>query len=89
MKVLHNCLKTLHTNITLTHFTFCETHQSLARNQKLFPESRSERVNTEISLRNIFSNLQQISTLNQNMFNCDSNESRKQTNKQTKNSSSQ
>ena len=66
--MLNNSLKTLHTNNTLTHFIFCKTRQSLARNQKFFPESRFERVNTKISLQNI-SNLQQISTLNQDMFN--------------------
>ena len=41
-------LKTLHTNITFTHFIFCKTHQSHARNQKPLPESRSERVNTKM-----------------------------------------
>ena len=65
-------LKTLHTNSTLTHFIFCKTHHSLAGDQKLFPESRFERVNTKISLQNFFvCNLQQITTLNQHMFNCD------------------
>ena len=53
LKQLNNSLKTLHTNITFTHFIFCKTHQSHARNQKPLPESRSERVNTKISLRNI------------------------------------
>ena len=53
MKCINNSLKTVHTNITLTHFKFCKTHQSLARNQKLFLKSRSQRVNTTISLRNI------------------------------------
>ena len=37
---MNNSFKTLHKNISSTHFIFCKTHQSLARNQKLFPESR-------------------------------------------------
>ena len=46
--------KTLHTNITSTHTIFYKTHQSLAGNQKLYPEVRLEKVNTKISLQNIF-----------------------------------
>ena len=52
-KSLNNSSKTLHTNITSTHFIFYKTRQPLARNQKLFPESLSERVTIKISLRNI------------------------------------
>ena len=37
----------------------------------MFPESRSKKVNTKISLQNILSNLRQISTFNHDMFNCD------------------
>ena len=51
MKILNNSLKALLTSITLTPFVFCKTHQSLARNQLLFPKSRSERVNTKVSLQ--------------------------------------
>ena len=52
---LNSSLKTPNTKISLTHFTFYKTYQSLARNQKLFPESGSERVNAKISLRFFFS----------------------------------
>ena len=39
IEILNNSLKTLHSNITLTHFIFCKTYQSHARNQKLFPRA--------------------------------------------------
>ena len=67
-KFYNNSCKTLHTNITLTHFIFCKTHQSHARNQKLFPESRSERVNTKISLQNISLNKRALCSLPMESF---------------------
>ena len=66
---LTNC-KTFHINFFF-FFIFWKTHQSLARNQKYFrnhvPKEWIQRSLFEIFL----SNLQQISTFNQDMFNCD------------------
>ena len=38
LNFLHNSLKTHHTNIILTHFLFCKTHQSLAKRLKIISE---------------------------------------------------
>ena len=69
----HNSSKTLNTNISLTHFIFCKTYQFLASQEiknyfwNHIPKEWIQRFLLKIFL----SNLQQISTLNQDMFNCD------------------
>ena len=69
---MNNSLKILHTNISLTRFIICQTHQSLKRKQKWFQDLYSEGVNTKIFCSNFSSsNFQQMSTFNQVDVNCE------------------